>query len=126
MRPIVAFATAVLLSTSALACEIGPQTNVKLESKDRTVLISLGKAINAQELLKGTPVAALFSEPSDVLTLNASSAKTLAQALSGLRKVTACNANRVTMERVLEDNTPGIRFLKQIEACLADACVDNQ
>jgi hypothetical protein len=126
MRPIVAFATAVLLSTSAFACEISPQTNVKLESKDRTVLISLGKAINAQELLKGTPVAALFSEPSEVLTLNASSTKTLSQALMGLRKATACRANGVLMERILENNTPGIRFLKQIEECLADACVDNQ
>jgi hypothetical protein len=126
MRSIVAFATAALLSTSALACEIGPQTNVKLDPKDRAVLISLGKAINAQELLKGTPVAALFSEPSGVLTLNASDAKTLSRALAGLRKATACYADRVTMERILEDDTPGIRFLKQIEGCLADACVDNQ
>jgi hypothetical protein len=30
------------------------------------------------------------------------------------------------MERIVEDDTPGIRFLKQIEGCLADACVDNQ
>jgi hypothetical protein len=126
MRYIVAFATVVLSSTSALACNIGPQTNVKLEAKDRAVLISLGKAINAPELLKGTPVAALFSEPAGVLTLNASDAKTLAQALAGLRKATACHADGVTMERILEDDTPGIRFLKQIEACLADACVDNR
>ena len=69
MRSIVAFATAVLSITSALACNIDPQINVKLDPKDRAVLISLGKAINAQELLKGTPVAALFSEPSGVLTL---------------------------------------------------------
>ena len=126
MRFIVAFATAVLASTSAFACDIGPQTNVKLDPKDQTVLISLGKAINAQELLKGTPVAALFSEPSGVLTLNASDAKTLAKALAGLRKATACHADGVTMQRILEDDTPGIRFLKQIEGCLADACVDNK
>jgi hypothetical protein len=126
MRSIVAFATAVLSSTSAFACDIGPQTNVKLDPKDQTVLISLGKAINAQELLKGTPVAALFSEPSGVLTLSASDAKTLAKALAGLRKATACHADGVTMERILEDDTPGIRFLKQIEGCLADACVDNK
>lgn len=126
MRSIVAFATAVLSSASALACNIDPQINVKLDPKDRAVLISLGKAINAQELLKGTPVAALFSEPSGVLTLNPSDTKTLSQALAGLRKATACHADRVTMERILEDNTPGIRFLKQIEGCLADACVDNQ
>jgi len=126
MRSILAFATAVLSSTSALACDIAPQINVKLDPKDRAVLISLGKAINAQELLKGTPVAALFSEPSGVLTLNASDAKTLAQALAGLRKATACHADGVMMERILEDDTPGIRFLKQIEGCLADACVNNQ
>jgi hypothetical protein len=126
MRYIVAFATVVLSSTSALACNIDPQTNVKLEAKDRAVLISLGKAINAPELLKGTPVAALFSEPSGVLTLNASDAKTLAQALAGLRKATACHADGVMMERILEDDTPGIRFLKQIEECLADACVTNR
>jgi len=126
MHSMVAFVTAVLSSTSALACNISPQTNVKLDPKDRTVLTSLGKAINAQELLKGASAAALFSEPSDVLTLNASDAKTLAQALAGLRKVTACHADGVTMERILEDDTPGIRFLKQIEGCLADACVDNQ
>ena len=126
MRFIVAFATAVLSSSSALACNIGTQTNVGLDPKDRTVLISLGKAINAPELLKGTPVAGLFSEPSGVLTLNPSDAKTLAQALAGLRKATACHADGVTMERILEDDTPGIRFLKQIEGCLADACVDNQ
>ncbi len=126
MRSIVAFATAVLWSASALACNIGPQINVKLDPKDQAVLLSLGKAINAQELLKGTPVAALFSEPSDVLTLNASDTKTLSQAMAGLRKATACHADRVTMERILEDDTPGIRFLRQIEGCLADACVDNQ
>ncbi len=126
MRSIVAFATAVLSSTSVLACNIGPQINVKLDPKDQAVLISLGKAINAQELLKGTPVAAIFSQPSGVLTLNASGAKILAQALAGLRKVTACHADGVMMERILEDDTPGIRFLKQIERCLADACVDNK
>jgi hypothetical protein len=126
MRYIVVFATAVLSSASALACNIGPQTNVKLDPKDQAVLLSLGKAINAQELLKGTPVVALFSEPSGVATLNASDSKTLSQALTGLRKVTACYADRVTMERILEDDTPGIRFLRQIEECLADACVDNQ
>lgn len=126
MRSIVAFATAVLWSASALACNIGPQINVKLDPKDQAVLLSLGKAINAQELLKGTPVAALFSEPSDVLTLNTSDTKTLSQAMAGLRKATACHADRVTMERILEDDTPGIRFLRQIEGCLADACVDNQ
>jgi hypothetical protein len=125
MRPIVAFAVAVLSSASALACNIDPQTNLKLDPKDRAVLISLGKAINAPELLKGTPVAALFSEPSGVLTLNASDTKTLSQVLAGLRKATACHADGVTMERILEDDTPGIRFLKQIEGCLADACVDN-
>ena len=102
MRSIVAFAMAVLASTSAFACDIGPQTNVKLDPKDRTVLISLGKAINAQELLKGTPVAAIFSEPSGVLTLNASDARTLAEALAGLRKVTACHIDSITMERILE------------------------
>ncbi len=90
------------------------------------MLLSLGKAINAQELLKGTSIAALFSEPSGVLTLNASDTKTLAQALAGLRKATACHADGVTMERILSDDTPGIRFLKQLEECLADACVDNQ
>jgi hypothetical protein len=126
MRSMVAFATAVLASSSALACNIGAQTNVKLDPKDQAVLISLGKAINAQELLKGTPVAALFSAPSGMLTLNAFDTKTLSQALGGLHKATACRANGVTMERILQDNTPGIRFLKQIEECLADACVDNQ
>jgi hypothetical protein len=126
MHSIVAFVTAVLTSTSAFACDIGSQTNVKLDPKDRTALISLGKAVNAQELLKGTPVAALFSEPPGMLALNASDTKTLSKALAGLRKVTACHAERVTMERILEDDTPGIRFLKQIEGCLADACVDNQ
>lgn len=126
MRLIAIFAAAALLSTSALACNVDPQTNVKLDPKDQAVLISLGKAINAQDLLKGTSAAALLSEPSDLLTLNASDAKTLSQSLAGLRKATACYADRVTMERILEDDTPGIRFLKQIEACLADACVDNQ
>jgi hypothetical protein len=126
MRFIVAFAAVALSGTSALTCDIGPQANVKLDPKDQTVLISLGKAINAQELLGGAPVAALFSEPSGVLTLNASDAKTLAQALAGLRKATACHADGVTMERILEDDTPGIRFLKQIEECLADACVSNR
>jgi hypothetical protein len=126
MRSIVAFATAVLSSTSALACNIGPQANVKLDPKDRAILISLGRAINAQELLKGTPVVALFSEPSGALTLNASDTKTLSQALAGLRKATACHADGVMMERILEDDTPGIGFLKQIEGCLADACVDNK
>jgi len=126
MRSIVVFATVMLSSTSALACNIDPQRNVKLDPKDRAVLISLGKAINAQELLKSTPVAALFSEPSGVLTLNASDTKTLSQALAGLRKATACHADGVTMERIIEDDTLGIRFLKQIEGCLADACVNNQ
>ena len=126
MRSIVALATVVLSNTSALPCDIGPQANVKLDPKDQTVLISLGKAINAQELFKGTPVAVLFSEPSGVLTLSASDTKTLSKALAGLRKATACHADTVTMERILEDDTPGIRFLKQIEGCLADACVDNQ
>jgi hypothetical protein len=126
MRSIVASAMAVLLSTSALACNIGPQSNVKLDPKDRAMLISLGKAINSQELLKGTAVAALFSEPSGVLTLNAFDTNTLSQALVGLRKATACHADGVTMERILEDDTPGIRFLRQIEECLADACVDNK
>ena len=126
MRSIVTFATAVISSTSVLACNIGPQTNVKLDPKDQAVLISLGKAINAQELLNGAPVATLFSEPSGVLTLNASDIQTLSQALAGLRKATACHADGVTMERIVEDDTPGIRFLKQIEGCLADACVDNQ
>jgi hypothetical protein len=126
MRFIVAFATAVLSSTSAFACNIDPQMNVNLDAKDQVVLISLGKAIDAQELLRGTPVAALFSEPSGVLVLNASDAKTLAQALAGLRKATACHADGVMMERLFEDDTPAIRFLKQIEGCLADACVDNK
>ncbi|MBY0318188.1 MAG: hypothetical protein K2X72_05640 [Reyranella sp.] len=126
MRSIVAFATAVLASTSAFACDIGPQTNLKLDPKDQTVLMSLGKAINAQELFKGTPVAALFSEPPGVLTLSASDTKALAKALAGLRKATACHADTVTMERILADDTPGIRFLRQIEGCLADACVDNK
>jgi hypothetical protein len=126
MRSIVAFATAVLSSTSALACSISPQIHVKLDPKDRTILISLGKAVNAQELLKGAPVTGLFSEPSDTLTLNASDTKTLSQALAGLRKATACHADGVMMERILEDDTPGIRFLKQIEGCLADACVNNK
>src|SRR5262249_4101191 len=109
-----------------LACNIGPPMNVKLDPKDQTVLISLGKAIDAQELLKGTPVAALFFEPSGVMTLNASDTKTLSQALAGLRKATACHADGAMMERILEDDTPGIRFLKQIEGCLADACVNNK
>lgn len=126
MHPLAAFATVVLSSTSALACDIAPQANVKLDPKDQAVLISLGKAINARDLLNGVPVAALFSEPSDVLTLNASDTQTLAQALAGLRKATACSADEITMERILEDDTPGIRFLRQIEGCLADACVDNQ
>ncbi|OJY38672.1 MAG: hypothetical protein BGP06_09395 [Rhizobiales bacterium 65-9] len=115
----------VLFSASAFACEIRPQTNVKLGPKDQTALTSLGKAIDAQKLLNGAPVATLFSAPSDSLTLNASDAATLAQALAGLRKATACSADRVVMERIVEDNTPGIRFLKQLEECLADACVDN-
>lgn len=127
MRFIVTAAAAVVLSgASALACNIDPQTNVELDPKDRAVLISLGKAIDVPELLKGASVAALFSKPSDAVTINASDAKILAQALAGLRKATACHADGVTMERILEDDTPGIRFLKQIEGCLADACVDNQ
>jgi hypothetical protein len=126
MRSIVALATALFSSTSALACDIAPQANVTLDPKDQAVLISLGKALNAQDLLKGAPVAALFSAPSSVLTLDASDTQTLSQALAGLRKATACHADGVTMERIVEDDTPGIRFLRQIEGCLADACVDNQ
>jgi hypothetical protein len=126
MRSLAAFATVVLSSTWALACDIGPQANVKLDPKDQAVLVSLGTAINAQELLNGAPVAALFSKPPGVLVLDASGARTLSQALAGLRKATACQADGVTMERILEDDTPGIRFLRQIEGCLADACVDNQ
>jgi hypothetical protein len=126
MRSIVAFATVMLSSSSALACDIGPQADLKLDPKDQAVLVSLGKAIDAQELLNGAPVAALFSEPPGVLTLDASDARTLSEALAGLRKATACNADGVTMERILADDTPGIRFLRQIEECLADACVDNQ
>lgn len=126
MRLMVSVAMAVLGGTSVFACEIAPQTNVKLDPKDRAVLISLGKAINAPEQLRGTSLVALFSAPSDVLTLNASDTKTLAQALAGLRKATACHADTVTMERITEDDTPGIRFLRQIEACLADACVSNK
>lgn len=126
MRFIVAFAMVALSSASALACNIDPQTNVKLDPKDRAVLSALGNAVNAQEVLQGAPVAAIFSEPPAVLTLNASDTKTLSQAMAGLRKVTACHADGVTMERILEDDTPGIRFLRQIEGCLADACVDNQ
>ncbi len=125
MRTILALATFVLSGASAFACDISPQTNVKLDPKDRAVLVSLGTAINAKELLSGAPIAALFLAPSDVLTLNASDTQTLTQALAGLRKATACHADTVTMERILEDDTPGIRFLKQIEGCLADACVDN-
>jgi len=125
MRSIVAVAMAVFSSTSVLACDISPQANVKLDAKDRAVLISLGKALDAQDLLKGAPVAALFSAPPDVLTLDASDTQTVSRALAGLRKATACHADGVTMERILEDDTPGIRFLKQIEGCLADACVDN-
>ena len=126
MRSIAALVMAVLLNTAAFACDIGPQANVKLDPKDQAVLISLGKAIDAQELLKGAPVAALFSEPPGMLTLTASDTQALSQALAGLRKATACNADGVTMERIVEDDTPGIRFLRQIEGCLADACVDNQ
>src|SRR5690242_15885467 len=126
MRFIMALAAVVLSATSAFTCEISPQANVKLDPKDQAVLLSLGKAIDAKELLNGAPVATLFSAPSDVLTLGASDAQTLAKALAGLRKATACSADGVTMERILEDNTPGIRFLKQIEGCLADACVDNK
>lgn len=126
MRPIVAFATVVLSGTSALACDIAPQANLKLDPQDQAVLISLGETIDAQELLNGTPVAALFSEPPGVLTLDASDGQTLAQALAGLRKNMACNADGVMMERILADDTPGIRFLRQIEECLADACIDNQ
>jgi hypothetical protein len=126
MRSIAALAMAVLLNTAAFACDIGPQANVRLDPKDQAVLMSLGKAINAQELLKGAPVAALFSEPPGMLTLTASDTQALSRALVGLRKVGACQADGVMMERILEDDTAGIRFLKQIEGCLADACVDNQ
>lgn len=126
MRSLVALAAIVLSGTSTLACDIGPQDNLKLDPKDQAVLISLGKAIDAQVLLNGAPVAAIFSDPPAVLTLNASDAQAVAQALGGLRKAVACSADGVTMERIFEDDTPGIRFLKQIEGCLADACVDNQ
>jgi hypothetical protein len=124
MRFIAAFATVVLSSTAAVACDIGQQANVKLDPKDQAVLTALGKAIDAPSLMSG-PVAALFSEPPAVLTLDAADAQTLSKALAGLRKATACQADGVTMERILEDDTPGIRFLRQIEECLADACVDN-
>ena len=123
---ITAFAAIVLSSTSALACDIGPQAEVKLDPKDQAVLISLGKAINAQELLNGAPVATIFSDPPGLLTLDASDARGLSQALAGLRKATACQTDGGTMERIVEDDPPGIGFLRQIEACLADACVDNQ
>jgi len=126
MRFMVAFAMAVISTTSALGCDIRPQTNLKLDPKDRASLKSLGKAINAQELMKSRALAALFSEPPGVLTLNAADTEILSQALAGLRKATACYADRVSMERILEDDTEGIRFLRQIEGCLADACVDNQ
>lgn len=126
MRSIIFLATAVLWGASAYACNVAPQTKLSLDPKDQAALISLGKAIDAQELLKGTaPVAALFSAPSNVLTLNASESNALGQALLGLRKSTACHADGVIMERILEDDTPGIRFLRQLEGCLADACVDN-
>jgi hypothetical protein len=126
MRSIVVCAMTVLLNSPAFACNVGPQTNLKLESKDQAALISLGKAINSQDLLKGSPVAGLFSQPPGVLTLSESDSKALAKVLVGLRKAMACHADGVMMERMLEDDTPGIRFLKQIEACLADACVDNK
>jgi hypothetical protein len=125
MRSIVAFAAVVLSSASALACDIAPQADVKLDPKDQAVLVSLGKAIEAQELLNGAPVAAIFSEPPGELTLDPTDAQALARALAGLHKATACQADGLTMERILEDDTPGIRFLRQIEGCLADACVDN-
>ena len=63
MRSIMALAMAVLSSTAALACDIGPQLNVKLDPKDRAVLISLGKAVNAQELLKGNLSLRFFPSP---------------------------------------------------------------
>ncbi len=126
MRFIVAMAAIVLSSGSALACDIGPLENVKLEPDDQAVLIALGKAIDAKEVLKSAPVATVFSEPPSQLTLSAADSRTLAEALTGLRKATACSADGLTMERILADDTPGIRFLKQIEACLSDACVDNQ
>jgi hypothetical protein len=126
MRSIVASAATVLLSSSAPACNIEPQANLKLEPKDQAALIALGRAIDSQVLLKGLPVAVLFSEPGIVLTLKQSDAKPLSQALVGLRKAAACHADGVMMERILENDTPGIRFLRQIEGCLADACVDNQ
>jgi hypothetical protein len=126
MRFTVALVAVVLSSTSTLACEIAPQADVKLDPKDQAVLVSLGKAINAPELLNGAPVTAVFSEPPGVLTLNTSDTQTLSRALAGLPKATACQADGVTMERILEDDTPGIRFLRQVEECLADACVDNQ
>jgi hypothetical protein len=120
------FAAIVVSGTPAIACNIDPQVNVKLDPKDRAVLSSLGKAINAQELLDGSPAAMIFSEPGEGLTLSASDSKALAQSLAGLRKAVACHADTLMMERILEDDTPGIRFLRQIEGCLADACVDNQ
>jgi hypothetical protein len=126
MRFITVIALAVLASTPALACEIAPQTNLVLEEKDQAVLISLGKAVDAQVVLKGAPVAALFSQPPGVLALNETDAKTLAQALSGLGKGTACHADGVTMERLFEGDTPGIKFIRQLEGCLADACVNNK
>jgi len=125
MRSIGAFAMIAISTASALACAIDPQTNVKLDPKDQAVLMSLGKAINAQDLLNGAPVASLFSEPPGVLSLNPSDSQALSQALAGLRKATACSADGITMERILEDDTLGIRFLRQVEGCLADACVDN-
>lgn len=126
MRTVIAFAAAILSGTSVMACNIDSQTNLKLDLKDRAIFVSLGKAINAQDQLRGTGAAALFSEPAGTVTLNVSDAKTLAQVLKGLRKATACHANRITMERIADGNTAGIRFLRQIEECLADACVDNQ
>ena len=107
MRSIPALALLVLSGNSGFACDIGPQADVKLEPKDQAVLVSLGKAIDAPEVLKGSSVAALFSEPPGTLALDAPGAKTLSEALAGLRKATACQADGVTMERIVEDDTPG-------------------
>jgi hypothetical protein len=125
MRFTIVIVAVLFSSVSALACDIAPQANVKLDPQDQAVLMSLGKAIKAPELLNGAPVATVFAEPPGVLTLTASDTQALSRALVGLPKATACHADGVTMERILADDTPGIRFLKQIEGCLADACVDN-
>ncbi|WP_293853764.1 hypothetical protein [uncultured Alsobacter sp.] len=126
MRIGVTVAATLFSMASSVACEIGPQANVPLEPKDQAVLVALGKHIGAPALFKGAPVASLFATPPAALTLSAADGKAVAQALSGLRKVTACGADGIPMQRILEDNTPGIRFLRLLEECLADACVDNK